>query len=145
MILRCASPWIVRQCVMALLLAAVLAQTLGLMHRSAHNPLHTSQHVHAHVHHDADEDQQSDAQAAGHASHGHIDYEQSWVAALFSGHADDASCRLVDAQSSFNFVFSTLGQVFIDYSAIKLIAFSQITSKARAAALFEARGPPASL
>jgi hypothetical protein len=140
MMLRGAPPWWVRQCAVALLLAVVLAQTLGLVHRSLYHPLQHSLHgvgaQHSHNH-------ANDTHA--HDNDAHSDCSPSWLAGLFAGHSDDAGCRLVDAQSSFGFVFYAASLALTSFVAMELIAFSQITSTARAAALFEARGPPVSL
>jgi hypothetical protein len=73
------------------------------------------------------------------------DSDSEWIGSLFSHQDGDSTCRLVDAQSSLDGAFFAKAQPVIAQPAIHSIAFSQITSNARAAALFEARGPPRSL
>jgi hypothetical protein len=125
-----------RRAVIALMAVLVLAQTLGFMHRSLHSPLtetghirHTTAHESAHQH-----GEHQDNQTALH-----------WVGQLFAHHSDDSVCRLLDAQTSVEGIFSAPALVLLAQAATDLIAFSQITSTARAAALFEARGPPSTL
>ena len=120
----------------ALMASMVLAQTLGFMHRIIHSPVVHMGHTHEAKHLDA-----TDCREATKTS----DSDSGWVGSLFSHQDGDATCRLVDAQSSFEGAFFADTQPVIAQPAIHSIAFSQITSTARAAALFEARGPPSSL
>lgn len=143
--MRTAAPWWTRLGVIAMLTVAVLAQTLGLLHRSVHNDTH-----HGHVN-SQNAMQSNDRHDHGHHDHHdhHLDHgnqaTSSWAERLFAGHGDGATCALYDAQTTVYQGFMPVVQVSIAQSAIHLIAFSQITSAARAAALFEARGPPAAL
>jgi hypothetical protein len=136
MMLRGASLRVLRCFAAALMASLVLAQTLGFMHRSVHSPA-------VHMGH---------TQEAQHTDHAHCsdaaktsDSGSGWVGSLFAHQDGDSTCRLVDAQSSFDGAFFAKTSPVIAQPAIHSVAFSQITSTARAAALFEARGPPASL
>ncbi len=148
-----AAPWRARWGVIALLVVAVLAQTLGLVHRSAHTahaPTRMMAHDHGDHQHDDHEHGHFTHQGAHHGMHhasNHSDEAAStWAERLFTEHGDDgAVCVLYDAQATVYGAFIPVVQVFIAQAAIILIAFSQIMSTARAAALFEARGPPAAL
>jgi hypothetical protein len=120
----------------ALIASLVLAQTLGVVHRSVHG---SAVHI-------------SDAQGARHVRTTDCgdaskisDSGSGWIGSLFAHQDGDSTCRLVDAQSSFDGAFFAKAPPVIALPAIHSIAFSQITSTARAAALFEARGPPSSL
>ncbi len=136
MTLRSVSLRAVRCFAAALMVSVVLAQSLGFMHRSLHSPIGHAGHTQA-------------AEHGGHADCGDVAKTSGdgagWMGRLFSHQDGDSACRLVDAQSSFDGAFFAQAQVTIAQPAIHLIAFSQITSTARAAALFEARGPPLSL
>jgi hypothetical protein len=149
--IRGAAPWWARLGAIALLAVAVLAQTLGLVHRTAHSGL---EHGHSQTFH------QTHSAGMGHSpQHDHVTPDSpslssghanatatSWLERLFTGHDEDgAACALYDAQTTVYGGFTPVVQVFIAQAATLLIAFSQITSTARAAALFEARGPPAAL
>ncbi len=116
--------WCTKLGAMVLLLAMLLTQSLGLLHRS----VHTSGHV-------------PDVPNAQHD----LDHRHAWLEQLFTDHEDGVTCAVYDAQTTIYGGFMPVVQVFIAQAAIQLIAFSQITSTARAAALFEARGPPAAL
>jgi hypothetical protein len=136
MILRGMSLRVLQCFVAALMVGVVLAQTLGFMHRSVHSPLTESGYG-------------RQAESGEHAQHHEAadtgDCNHGWISRLFSHSDGDSTCRLVDAQSTFDGAFLAPAQAYIAQPAINLIAFSQITSTARAAALFEARGPPGSL
>jgi hypothetical protein len=127
--------WCTRLGAVALLLAMLLTQSLGLAHRSVHAKHHGHDHIHQH--------ESSAHDGAHHAQHGQEHH--SWLEQLFTDHEDGVTCAVYDAQTTVYGGFMPIVQVFIAQAAIQLIAFSQITSTARAAALFEARGPPAAL
>lgn len=104
--------------------ALVLAQAVALLHGIAHMPR-------AHG-------APSGAKAAAHGAHLH------WTAALFAGHDDDSTCRLFDSLSH------TAPPVCADLAvpaAIPpyLLPLWAGEALARWAALFDARGPPASV
>lgn len=131
------APLRVLRCFAATLMASlVLAQTLGFMHRSVHSPAVYMGHAQDVKHSDP-----SDYSEAAKTS----DSDLGWIGRLFAHQDGDTTCRLVDAQSSFDGAFFVKTPPVIAQPAIHSIAFSQITSTARAAALFEARGPPHSL
>lgn len=110
------------------LLAMVLvaAQAAGLMHRIVHGPQGVAGHdgaaEHSHLH------------AAGHHGAG-------WVAELFSGHADDSSCRLFDPLN--HDALPALPALVLPLVLTPFLALQQQGGfVARWAALFDARGPP---
>jgi hypothetical protein len=120
----------------ALMASLVLAQSLGFMHRSLHNPTGHAGHTQTAEqgdHADCSEGTQTSGNGAG------------WIGSLFAHQEGDSACRLVDAQSHFDAAVFAQTLVITAQPAIHSIAFSQITSTARAAALFEARAPPYSL
>jgi hypothetical protein len=132
--------WGTRLGAAVLLLAMLLTQSLGLVHRSVHakhpsDGLLGQQHRHDHA---------SSAHNNAHRAQRGQDH-RSWLEPLFTNHKDGVTCAVYDAQTTIYGGFIPVVQVFIAQAAIQLIAFSQITSTARAAALFEARGPPAAL
>jgi hypothetical protein len=113
-------------------LSFVLAQALGVAHRAVHLDLRiiayeyaaADDHTHEHAHGDAC------------ASHG-------WLASLFAGHeAGDESCRVIDANLGSDALKSTVAPVFIELSALFLIAYSQAQLAALRAAQAQARAPP---
>ncbi len=164
------SLWLEPLCVAALLIALVVAQTIGLMHRSVHTP-HAQQgysvqdllaaslpNAGMHGHNDhilaahSKNTHENDIHSHGghnaalqYADHDHRHEHVSWIAQLFAHQDGGDTCRLIDAQASCDMAFSVLGPVIPAQVAIISIAFSQILSTARAAALFDARGPPATL
>ena len=105
---------------LALSVALVLAQSLGLMHRITHFAALGS----------------GGAQLSQPA-------EGKWVASLFRGHASDSDCRLYDP-------LNHEGAPTVAVLALPLVLSSFFLARlqgdvvARHAALFEARGPPAS-
>jgi hypothetical protein len=136
MMLRGASLRALRCFAAALMASVVLAQSLGFMHRIVHSPVVHMGHTQEAKHVDP-----TDCRETAKTS----DSGSGWVGSLFSHQDGDSTCRLVDAQSSFDGAFFAKSQPVIAQPAIHSIAFSQITSTARAAALFDARGPPTSL
>lgn len=120
----------------ALMASLVLAQTLGLMHRSVHSPA-----VHMGHAQDVKRSDPADYSEAAKTSAN----DSGWIGSLFAHQDGDTTCRLVDAQSSFEGVFFAKAPPVVAQPAIHSVAFSRITSTARAVALFEARGPPHSL
>jgi hypothetical protein len=155
-------------CVAVMMFVLLCAQTVGLMHRSVHSP-HAQQGygvqdvltaglikagMHGHddhmlAAHGKDTHDNDIHDHSGHnAAHQYADHDYehlSWIAQLFAHQDGDKTCRLVDAQASCDMAFAALGTVLPAQAAIISIAFSQILSTARAAALFDARGPPATL
>lgn len=108
----------------AVVVSIVLMQWLAFVHRIAHNP----------------------SVAVGHSieTHGEHTHEpSSWVDGLFAHEDGDITCHLQDALTAMDGGCMYKTAVHIAPPAILLVAFSQIMSIARAAALFEARGPPA--
>jgi ABC-type Zn2+ transport system substrate-binding protein/surface adhesin len=137
---------------LALLCALVLVQSLGLLHRVAHfqlshsseehhhaDQLHTDHvHVHGHGHgHGHDGDTHSTPEATASET-------QNWLSTLFS-HDAGQDCRLIDGVSTFDALIYANVSVIWSLVASIYIAFSRITATARAAALYDARGPPTTL
>ena len=61
---------------------------------------------------------------------------------LFDHDSGSENCRLIDGAASAGVPNHAVSAVYIAQAAIFLIAKSQVTATARAAELFEARGPP---
>ena len=61
---------------------------------------------------------------------------------LFDHDSGSENCRLIDGAASAGMPNQAESAVYIAQAAIFLIAKSQVTATARAAELFEARGPP---
>jgi hypothetical protein len=120
----------------ALMVSMVLAQTLGFMHRIVHSPAAHMGGAQEAMHVDATDGSESSKIS---------DSNSGWIGSLFAHQDGDSTCRLVDAQSSFDGAFFAKAPPVIAQPATHSVAFSQITSTARAAALFDARGPPQSL
>ena len=102
--------------------ALVMAQALGLMHRVVHLPHAPGIQVAVHAVHDG----------------GH------WSAQLFSNHAGDSDCRLFDSLSYDGGVPCVPAVTLPVVLSTVFIDFFQGEFLARWAALFDARGPPAS-
>lgn len=94
-----------------------------------HAGSHTKGHAHEHGY-EHDE---------GHA------HSANWLSALFDQHDGASDCRLHDGLSVSD--VHLLANVFVQPSLLAsvYIAFSRITATARTAALYDARGPPATL
>ncbi len=120
----------------ALMVSLVLAQSLGLLHRSLHGQVNHA----GHSHQIAQSERPDGLEAATDCAHGH-----GWISSLFAHQDGDSVCRLVDAQTSVDGVYFASVPVHVTQAISSALAFSQITSTARAAALFEARAPPLSL
>jgi len=115
-----------------LVAALMLAQALGLMHRVVHAPGLHGAHAHQHVH--EDDDEHLDTHAHG--------KEGAGVRALFAAHDDESTCRLLDAVSTdVAGVQCLLLSVLLP--AAQLIRLTHGDFVARWAAMFDARGPPA--
>lgn len=121
-----------RALVVVLVVAMVLAQALGLMHRALHGggqaPVAASaasSAVAAQV-----------ASEPGAHSHG-------WMGALFAGHASDADCRLYDPLNHDGPATVAVLQLPLLLTSF-FLAIAAGDFVARWAALFDARGPPAS-
>lgn len=112
-----------------LVASIVLTQWLALVHRIAHNPWASSQHSLQH--------------AAVEHHHGHAHHASSGLDQLFTHQDGDITCQLQDTLASMDAGCAYIKAIYIPHVAILLVAFSQILSTARSAALFEARGPPA--
>ena len=110
-----------------LLWALVAAPTLGLMHRIVHGPHVALGHERAveAQHHDCD--------------HGH-----GWIAALFTAHDDDSTCRLLDSLAHADLT-PPPAVALVALPPSTVVAALQGLALARWAALFDARGPPAGL
>ncbi|WP_305564978.1 hypothetical protein [Polaromonas sp.] len=108
-----------------LALVLLLAPMLGLMHGLVHGAIDSHHAAPAHL-----------AQADD-SSHAH-----SWLADLFSAHADDSDCRVYDqlchADAALVPPLAALPMVLSAF----VFLFLQGEALARRAALFEARGPP---
>jgi hypothetical protein len=107
----------------------LLAQTVGWMHRGLHGtaPAHgsaaTALHVHAGV-------------AKPHAP-------RSWIEKLFGSHTDASDCRLFDVLGQPGCASAALlPQPLIPMATLLVTTHADFV--ARWAALFDARGPPAS-
>ena len=132
-------------------LALVAAQALGLMHRVVHPQL-TGAGVAGLVAHaqgasvpgylaqQRHQGEDRDGHTAADHDHDH-DHGQGWVAALFSAHADDGSCRLFDPLQHEGAL--TLPALLLPVALTsRFIDFSRGDCLARWAALYDARGPP---
>ena len=120
----------------ALMASMVLAQSLGFMHRGLHNSMGHAGHSQT-TEHGSHADCSEAGKTSGNGS--------GWIGSLFSHQEGDSTCRLVDAQSHFDAAIYAQTPVITAQSAAHSVAFSQITSTARAGAPFEARAPPHSL
>jgi hypothetical protein len=137
---RTLSPWLWGVVVASI----VLTQWLAFVHRIAHNPWVQLEHSLSYTNVDL-------AAKHNHGSHLHsiksryIDSapSYSWLDGLFAHQDGDITCHLHDALATMDGASVAKALVYITSPAILLVAFSQILSTARAAALFEARGPPA--
>lgn len=115
-----------RRCVLALLLLAVLlAQTVAFMHQALHGRQLAWPHAAAELAQKAD---QGEAEAGG-------------LSTLFSGHDDEAKCRLVDSLTHAAPEVAVLATAALPLVAttLSLLAGAALV---RWAALFDARGPP---
>lgn len=115
-----------RRCLLALLLLAVLAaQTIAFMHQALHGRQLASPHAAAEL---VQQGGRGEAEARG-------------LAALFSGHDDEARCRLIDSLTH-----AAPDAAVVSTAALPLAAttlwFMAGEAAARWAALFDARGPP---
>lgn len=110
--------------------ALVVAQAIGLMHRVVHGPQAVIAHAYAEAHDSAD----------AHDGHEH-DHDHGALAALFSGHDDDSTCRLFDPLNH-----DAPPTVPVLAMPVALCSFflqwAQGEALVRWAALFDARGPP---
>ncbi len=130
---RAALPWLV----VVVLLAQLLWQTLGHMHGLVHFP---AAHWRGHLH-------------AGHASTGHdpahADMDDAhpaatgWVAALVGHAGDESTCRLLDQLGHGDTLAGTASLWLPLQPAAALLLTADCEARARWAALFDARGPPA--
>lgn len=108
------------------MLALWVAGTLGLVHRSAH----VSDGAHA---------------AAAHsATRGDVHDAADWVAALFGQH-QDADCRLYDHLAHGPAALGVAMIVLPPVLPVAMFDFLEGLALARWVALFDARGPPATL
>ena len=115
-----------------LALVLLLAPLLGLMHGVVHGaggPAHGQQ---AHVH-------------VGHADHDHAHQHadgHGWVADIFSGHTDEADCRVYDQLCHSDAPSAPPALVLPVVLSSFVFHLLEGEVLARRAALFEARGPP---
>ena len=122
-----------RWCLVLVLISVACAQALGFMHGIAHAFHADGQHT-EHV-----------GDAVRHASHPEAAAEaQDWLEVLFAAHEEAGDCRLFDALGQQGPMLSSpvsLPMLMPSMSFQRLLAGAFV---ARRAALFEARGPPAS-
>ena len=154
--------WLVLLCAVVLL----WAQTLGQLHHTLHIPLATgkthytqhapqAQHMQHEAHGDGDNDHEHDLNGVhNHNLHATTQAAQAKPIAqsqpffahlltrLFDHDSGSENCRLIDGAASAGMPNQAESAVYIAQAAIFLIAKSQVTATARAAELFEARGPP---
>ena len=141
---------------LALLCALVLTQSLGFVHKALHSTVHNSvafspvqaqahDQAHDHLHDQAHalENSQAHVQQAGHTQPAAS--VANWLGALFADHSTESDCRLHDGLSASDAYLWANVTVLPSLLASFYIAFSRITATARAAALYDARGPPATL
>ena len=115
-----------RRCLLALLLLAVLAaQTIAFMHQALHGRQLAWPDAAAEL---VQEAERGEAEAQG-------------LAALFSGHDDEARCRLVDSLTHAAPDVAVLATAALPLAATTLSSLAG-AALARWAALFDARGPP---
>ena len=114
----------------ALLVAMVLAQALGWMHRSMHWTAASSGAPALHA-------GASDAAEAVHAG-----ARSGWIADLFGSHGDASECRLFDVLGQAG--CAPAASLLPVLPAASLLVATHGDFVARWAALFDARGPPAS-
>jgi hypothetical protein len=96
---------------------------------------HGQTHDHTHAHTDFQDG--APVHALGLGAH--------WLGALFADHSSESDCRLHDGLSATDVHLLANIIAIPSLLAIFYIAFSRITATARAAALYDARGPPATL
>lgn len=116
-----------RRCLLALLLLAVLAaQTIAFMHQALHGRQLASPHAAAEL------VQQAGSGAAA---------EARGLAALFSGHDDEAKCLLIDSltHAAPDAVVASTAALPLAATTLWFLAGEAVV---RWAALFDARGPP---
>lgn len=124
---RAAVLWLVA----VVLLAQLLWQTLGHMHGLVHFPA-----VHGHAH--------------AHGGHSHADVDDAhhpaatgWVSALVGHAGDESTCRLLD-QLGHGDTLAGMASIWLPLQpAAALLLTADCEARARWAALFDARGPPA--
>lgn len=118
-----------RATLLMLVAVLVLAQAIGWMHRSLHgaSPARGSAAVALHVHANATKP----------------DASRSWTDKLFGSHSEASDCRLFDVLGQPGCAPAAMpGPTLI--SMATLLATTHADFVARWAALFDARGPPAS-
>lgn len=106
--------------------ALVAAQAIGLMHRVVHGPQADIAHAYSTQHDYADD------------HHGH---DHRGLAALFSGHDDDSTCRLFDPLNHDAPPALPILAMPVVLSSF-FLQWAQGEALVRWAALFDARGPP---
>jgi hypothetical protein len=130
-----------------------MTQSLGLLHQVLHSPMPHAR-MGASIHQALGQNQFQNAGHAdedAHADHHDHDHAQghansaNWLSALFDQHDGASDCRLHDGLSAFDVHLLVNVSVMPSLLASFYIAFSRITATARAAALYDARGPPATL
>lgn len=137
----------------AVVASIVAMQWLAFVHRIAHNPGLATAHVMPYTKLGAAA-KHGHSERSDQSSHGgHVLSTDSnsvalhppgsWLDGLFTHQEGDMTCNLHDALANMDGAVVLKTAVYLPSPAILLVAFSQIMSTARAAALFEARGPPA--
>ena len=119
------------------LAAVVAAPAIGFMHRVVHGPQGAIAQglAGAHGH--------GDAAHAEDGCHGCDGHGSSWVASLFAAHADDSSCRLFDQLAQSDALPAAAAAALPLLLPAFLLRRYDGAVRARWAALFDARGPPA--
>jgi hypothetical protein len=122
-------------CVAFVLVALVCAQALGFMHRATHQ-VHAGGYVRA-------EHAVPSAHADAH-EHAGTEAAAGWLQALFGQHEDETDCRLYDGLGSQVFACPLPAGLAAMAPAQAFLSLLAGEFVARWAALFDARGPPAS-
>lgn len=113
--------------------ALFLVQMLGLAHKLVHGP--ERQFLHGN-------ELSTAVTASTHGEQSETSENASWLAGLFSGHADDADCRLFDQASHGSAAPSVAGQCLPTVLALQVFRLSRGEALAQTAAPYSARAPP---
>ena len=113
--------------------ALFLMQMLGLTHKLVHGPERHFQQA-------SDPSIAASAPNQGAAAEG--GKKASWLAALFSIHANDADCRLFDQASHGSAALGIASQSLPTVLALQVFRISRGEAFAQMAAPYSARGPP---
>ena len=119
------------------------------VHSHTHNRVHSQVHSHTHSQNINRAGEVAFEQAfedGENHDHGHAltnKQTSNWLSPLFAHDNGSDDCRLMDCAALADSINSAAASVYIEPSALFLIAFSQVAATARASELFQARGPPA--